>query len=142
MLLEKQSGTQFLGISSPCLLLLHSSRKRLYSSSRLGHPHPTLDDQKARGLLPILCLKLFLFGKRSLASGALLASSGVLLVSAPILSSSCVGLVASSCVSNSVASTGGSAGLASAQLMMLFPKEVGLGRRSVPALAMFFLASS
>ena len=64
MLLEKQSGTQFLGISSPCLLLLHSSRKRLYSSSRLGHPHPTLNDQKARGLLPILCLKLFLFGKK------------------------------------------------------------------------------
>ena len=77
-----------------------------------------------------------------MASGAFFASSGVLLVSAPILSSSCVGLVASSCVSNSVASTGGSAGLASAQLMILFPKEVGLGRRSVPALAMFFLASS
>ena len=140
MLLEKQSGTQFLGISGPCLLLLHSSRKRLYSSSRLGHPHPTLDDQKAvRGLLPILCHKSFLVGKRSLASGAFFASSGVLLVSAPILSSSCVGLVASSCVSNGVASTGGSAGLASAQLLILFQEEVGLGRRSVPALALIFL---
>ena len=93
-----------------------------------------------RGLLPILCLKSFLVGKRSLASGAFFASSGVLLVSAPILSSSCVGLVASSCVNNSVASTGGSAGLASAQLMILFPKRGRFGKKVGACLGyVFFL---
>ena len=140
--LKNRAAPSFLAFQVPacCYCIAHGSGS--IAAVALATPIQHWMTKRPGACFPFSVLSCFFSEKRSLASGALFASSGVLLVSSPILSSSCVGLVASSCVSNGVASTGGSAGLASAQLLILFQEEVGLGRRSVPALALNFFASS